>query len=291
MDCCFFRGKTRSFSFSNTLVEEPLITNDGTTTDEGSSSAEGGTGVHSSSSQFPTWMKDDEADCCMDCDKKFQLFNDRKHHCRRCRNIFCKQCSSNISKILFLSINEDVRVCNNCFKELPMENNYISEQRTLLYRGNTFKKYIMMGLSTKLVSLRLTQDDKSLVYDDESRSEPTIILLRDIENMKSTNEKSFEITNISTSDDHLNKKIKYIFESSSREVTTAWIEALKVAIKRAREPPFRERIEYSRRQHAEGKKRAREGAERDEQKAREKDVRSAEKALLKEKYSLRGRKS
>ncbi len=31
-------------------------------------------------SQLPSWVADDDADCCYGCDKKFSLIN-RKHHC------------------------------------------------------------------------------------------------------------------------------------------------------------------------------------------------------------------
>ena len=61
----------------------------------------------------PVWIPDDLAPNCMECHKPFSFFN-RRHHCRRCGDCVCKECSKN--KII-LPGNQDKmqRVCNRCY--------------------------------------------------------------------------------------------------------------------------------------------------------------------------------
>lgn len=130
MSCCtsFISGNRRD----DVTMVDPLM--DGST-DDSSSTADENNGARGS--RFPRWMQDDESNECYNCDSKFNLFNERKHHCRRCRNIFCNTCSNKTAKLLFFSIPDDVRVCDSCYQELTLENNYISNLRPVLYRGDT----------------------------------------------------------------------------------------------------------------------------------------------------------
>ncbi|KAJ1383842.1 hypothetical protein B484DRAFT_320110, partial [Ochromonadaceae sp. CCMP2298] len=68
------------------------------------------------------WIKDEEAKNCFTCDIKFQSLMERRHHCRRCRNVFCTGCSAHKSTILLYGMNESVRVCGACKMELKTEN-------------------------------------------------------------------------------------------------------------------------------------------------------------------------
>ena len=43
--------------------------------------------------QEPQWQLDSEVQSCSKCDIKFTFLN-RRHHCRRCGMIFCKNCTS-----------------------------------------------------------------------------------------------------------------------------------------------------------------------------------------------------
>ncbi|RIA86869.1 hypothetical protein C1645_778538 [Glomus cerebriforme] len=67
------------------------------------------------------WVEDDEVSICQQagCSVKFNLWN-RRHHCRRCGNIFCNTHSA-YSMLLFSDGSEDwggvwSRVCESCFK-------------------------------------------------------------------------------------------------------------------------------------------------------------------------------
>lgn len=59
----------------------------------------------------PEWA---EGDKCYACRTKFTLTT-RKHHCRRCGQLFCQRCSSKKSAIPKFGIEKDVRVCDNCY--------------------------------------------------------------------------------------------------------------------------------------------------------------------------------
>jgi len=68
------------------------------------------------------WVEDDEVSICQQagCSVKFNLWN-RRHHCRRCGNIFCGTHSA-YSMLLFPDGSEDwggvwSRVCESCFKD------------------------------------------------------------------------------------------------------------------------------------------------------------------------------
>ncbi|KAG6941189.1 RUN and FYVE domain containing 1 [Chelydra serpentina] len=58
-----------------------------------------------------TWLKDDEATHCKQCEKDFSISR-RKHHCRNCGDIFCNTCSSN--ELALPSYPKPVRVCDAC---------------------------------------------------------------------------------------------------------------------------------------------------------------------------------
>ncbi|PNJ18658.1 RUN and FYVE domain-containing protein 1 isoform X2 [Pongo abelii] len=58
-----------------------------------------------------TWLKDDEATHCRQCEKEFSISR-RKHHCRNCGHIFCNTCSSN--ELALPSYPKPVRVCDSC---------------------------------------------------------------------------------------------------------------------------------------------------------------------------------
>ncbi|CAO2642833.1 RUN and FYVE domain-containing protein 1 [Lemmus lemmus] len=58
-----------------------------------------------------TWLKDDEATHCKQCEKEFSISR-RKHHCRNCGHIFCNNCSSN--ELALPSYPKPVRVCDSC---------------------------------------------------------------------------------------------------------------------------------------------------------------------------------
>jgi hypothetical protein len=75
----------------------------------------------------PAWQRDEEADECGLCDKRFSLFI-RRHHCRWCGKIFCDNCtssripipntSSSSSTNSAASVQPEQRVCDTCHELL-----------------------------------------------------------------------------------------------------------------------------------------------------------------------------
>jgi early endosome antigen 1 len=61
------------------------------------------------------WVDDTHVENCQACDKGFTLTN-RKHHCRQCGRIYCKDCSSKTATLP--SSKKAVRVCDKCYTEL-----------------------------------------------------------------------------------------------------------------------------------------------------------------------------
>ncbi|CAG9805284.1 unnamed protein product [Chironomus riparius] len=64
------------------------------------------------------WVKDNEAVFCMCCKKsKFSLLN-RRHHCRRCGNVICGECSR--KRVLLPDKYNDlmVRCCDECYAQM-----------------------------------------------------------------------------------------------------------------------------------------------------------------------------
>lgn len=67
-----------------------------------------------SASTAPTWL---DGDACSKCYSAFGMIM-RKHHCRNCGQVFCDKCSSKSCPIPKYGMNDDVRVCDDCFDKL-----------------------------------------------------------------------------------------------------------------------------------------------------------------------------
>jgi hypothetical protein len=65
--------------------------------------------------EAPIWMPDKATLKCMDCQEVFTMTN-RRHHCRRCGNIFCKKCLP--TKIILPGISDKpVLCCRRCYEQ------------------------------------------------------------------------------------------------------------------------------------------------------------------------------
>ncbi|XP_003745845.1 RUN and FYVE domain-containing protein 1 [Galendromus occidentalis] len=62
-----------------------------------------------------TWQDDKEAEVCTACEKTFSVSR-RRHHCRKCGQIFCGQCSE--GSMPLIRGGKPVRVCDACQQEL-----------------------------------------------------------------------------------------------------------------------------------------------------------------------------
>lgn len=278
MGCCF--SKTSSTNDNN--IEDNLLTdvNEDHNSDNNSSSTNNSNNNspmnnNSSSSNkylideqvgptgddYPIWIKDDNIIECYNCYLKFNL-TERKHHCRRCRNIFCYQCTSYKSIILIYNIKNDVKVCQSCKLILSKENLYLSIQQPLLFNGELFVRYRMFGFTKYMVKLKLLHGCNFLIYyniDDDNNtnssnydsssscssktiistksntSESTVeISLSTIIKINSINLQTFEI---------ITKNKNYLFEADSINILKTWVEALNQAIYYHNQPSVRQQIE------------------------------------------------
>ena len=60
----------------------------------------------------PVWMQDSESRVCLACNRNFDTFH-RRHHCRRCGLLFCKNCCKT-KVMLHKAAKKPERVCNDC---------------------------------------------------------------------------------------------------------------------------------------------------------------------------------
>ncbi|KAL4428634.1 hypothetical protein ABPG74_009136 [Tetrahymena malaccensis] len=67
-----------------------------------------------------TWKKDEDSKLCFICQKEFNFLYRRRHHCRKCANLFCSSCSNYFLSLLFDPLAEadkETRLCKNCFDQ------------------------------------------------------------------------------------------------------------------------------------------------------------------------------
>ena len=197
---------------------------------------------------------------------------------RRCRNLFCKKCTSHTAPILLYGILDDAKVCDRCYSELFNENSFVKIHRPLLIRGENFNKPTMMGLSARVVELRLLSDMSTLIYDDKTNaSKPRHIPLGSIKKMKAPGLTSFELVGSS------NKS--YTFEADTAATQKKWIDSLKIAIEIAREPSLKEQIHRERRERIENKYKLEDAANRQRLAEATKTTRQHKRSEIKNKYN------
>ena len=67
------------------------------------------------------WVKDEFVLKCSSCELTFSL-SIRKHHCRRCGEIFCDKCTSKATQLPYLGYGITAqRVCENCFSAVSLK--------------------------------------------------------------------------------------------------------------------------------------------------------------------------
>ena len=197
-----------------------------------------------SGNRFPTWMRDEDAKLCYSCKSQFKILVERKHHCRRCRNIFCDSCTKYKAKILLYDIQEEVRVCNSCYREIPDENSFIQNYQPLLHAGGCFKKSALLGFSVKLIKLRLVEDNSILVYESPG-SGLTDIELSSISKVASVSVTAFDIVTIDKT---------YSLDCDSAETQKMWVEALTIVLQLSKAPTLKSKVESARRLSRDGGK-------------------------------------
>jgi hypothetical protein len=62
------------------------------------------------------WVPDEKAPTCYNCQKQFSAIFLRKHHCRICGNVFCKDCSSKTVEGKYWGSSKEIKVCEYCYE-------------------------------------------------------------------------------------------------------------------------------------------------------------------------------
>jgi len=66
----------------------------------------------------PEWVPDEQAQMCKLCTSPFSVVV-RRHHCRKCGQVFCHGCSTDKFYLYTLGYDEPVRVCKTCASTIP----------------------------------------------------------------------------------------------------------------------------------------------------------------------------
>ncbi|XP_028398607.1 zinc finger FYVE domain-containing protein 21-like [Dendronephthya gigantea] len=85
----------------------------------------------------PPWQPDEKYTSCVKCKATFDFWK-RRHHCRRCGNVFCGTCCD--QKVLLPRLNfvDPVRVCEECAAVAKKENEFFDKSLKVLMNGADF---------------------------------------------------------------------------------------------------------------------------------------------------------
>uniref|UniRef100_A0A7N9AXB8 phosphatidylinositol-3,5-bisphosphate 3-phosphatase n=1 Tax=Mastacembelus armatus TaxID=205130 RepID=A0A7N9AXB8_9TELE len=95
--------------------------------------------VERKDTEVTRWVPDHMASHCFNCDCEFWIAK-RRHHCRNCGNVFCKDCCHLKLPIPDQQLYDPVLVCNTCY-------DLLLESRTREIRCQQFKKAIATASS------------------------------------------------------------------------------------------------------------------------------------------------
>uniref|UniRef100_A0A671L301 phosphatidylinositol-3,5-bisphosphate 3-phosphatase n=1 Tax=Sinocyclocheilus anshuiensis TaxID=1608454 RepID=A0A671L301_9TELE len=95
--------------------------------------------VERKDTEVTRWVPDHMASHCFNCDCEFWIAK-RRHHCRNCGNVFCKDCCHLKLPIPDQQLYDPVLVCNTCF-------DLLLESRTRELRSQQLKKAIATASS------------------------------------------------------------------------------------------------------------------------------------------------
>ena len=132
------------------------------------------------------WINDSECNQCMKCNKYFHLFK-RKHHCRKCGNIFCHNC---LEDVVYYGLK--TKICITCKKNKTYYEYLLGQlnkkDHSINYLESLIKKKNKIRTISKTVS---TQTDFCCELNSETHIENNQID-KNIENKIENNETHIE---------------------------------------------------------------------------------------------------
>ncbi|KJE91537.1 hypothetical protein CAOG_02665 [Capsaspora owczarzaki ATCC 30864] len=108
----------------------------------------------------PGWRADTTCNACMACNEGFSFFV-RRHHCRRCGDLFCSSCCENELQVMRLGYQDPVRVCKACKPKVERENEFFRLYLKVIQKGDVFDLH--RGNSAIPVLLQLSSTERDLV--------------------------------------------------------------------------------------------------------------------------------
>jgi hypothetical protein len=73
------------------------------------------------------WIPDEDCQNCYNCGYKFVSIFGRKHHCRVCGNIFCKNCLETFYEITIYNEKQQLKLCEYCLKNKKKLNKILKD--------------------------------------------------------------------------------------------------------------------------------------------------------------------
>ncbi|XP_046980058.1 zinc finger FYVE domain-containing protein 21-like [Schistocerca americana] len=134
--------------------------------------------------QEPSWIPDSEAAHCSNCEVKFDMLR-RKHHCRRCGNIFCNSCCATKLGLPRMGFVDPVRLCKPCADVTDRENDFFNNQLKILTNGAAFLiEDLGQNASTSgYVRCKLSRDHRYLLFEGHETDKPEPLKLSEIKSL------------------------------------------------------------------------------------------------------------
>lgn len=186
------------------------------------------------------WESDTEAESCHSCSVMFSLIN-RRHHCRRCGDVFCDSCSSQRAKLLLYSLREPQRVCDKCSIEAPAENTFVEFLLPKLRSGCKVLKHGPFSLFGGTEgTLGLDESGSCLIFTEEATGTMRRLPLNTV----------LEVSHIQGSDVGWQLRLaqgdEMKFDSKTRQLKEEWVIAVREASKRTAGPKVGDQSEQAR---------------------------------------------
>uniref|UniRef100_A0A1B6EG59 FYVE-type domain-containing protein n=1 Tax=Clastoptera arizonana TaxID=38151 RepID=A0A1B6EG59_9HEMI len=117
----------------------------------------------------PEWISDTDVTNCSICKVKFSFIT-RKHHCRRCGDIFCNTCCHQKLKLQRMCFIDPVRVCNICAPITASENEFFDHHLKILTNGATLvlESSKIIKTTSDVLQIKLASDHKHLIFEGVS---------------------------------------------------------------------------------------------------------------------------
>lgn len=197
--------------------------------------------------KLPSWEKDTDAEQCFGCQVDFNALN-RRHHCRRCGNVFCDACTKQRARLLLFAVREPARVCDDCFNQAPRENEFVDRHAPRLRAGAKLERQGLFRATPG--TLRTDGALSKLTWEESASGKAEVVQLRHVESVRYEPRRDECVFALVLALDDGGKS-EHTFCTSNKQECVAWVQALREAAKHARLPAVAEQVEAERRRKRE----------------------------------------